>query len=88
MTYCLGTRRDISHIPTVDNSRTLCMYHNLNHQLGLANGSGQPCTRRDEYIPTVDNNRTTSLCCILESLMQPERGFVFSCSPDQVRLGL
>lgn len=26
----------------------------------------------------MDNNRITSLCCIMESLMQPSRGFNYS----------
>jgi len=38
---------------------------------------------RKELIPAVDNNRTTSLCCIMESLMQEERGFKFDDKDDE-----
>eukprot|EP00983_Pelagomonas_calceolata_P101903 1158747-Pelagomonas_calceolata.AAC.16 len=40
-----------------------------------------PCRKED--IPAVDNNRTTSLCCLMESLMQEARGFQFDAKEDE-----
>jgi len=40
-------------------------------------------SRRKEDIPAVDNNRTTSLCCLMESLMQEARGFQFDAKEDE-----
>ncbi len=41
------------------------------------------CVCRKENIAAVDNNRTASLCCLMESLMQPERGFKFDSKDDE-----
>ncbi len=38
-----------------------------------------------EFIPAVENNRTASLCCMLQSMLSPQRGFSLDKKPEEVR---